>query len=68
MADLGATYAQQGRIDEACATFAEAAMLASQTTAAEFVQRVVGLRYRYLSAASAEPSVRRLDEQLMALI
>jgi len=67
LADLGAAYAVDGHVDRACATMGEAASLASGDTAAEFVQRVIGLRQRYLGTRSYEPVVRQLDERLASL-
>ena len=67
LADLGAGYAVDGQVDRACATLGEAASVASGDTASEFVQRVIGLRQRYLGPRSHEPAVRQLDERLASV-
>jgi tetratricopeptide (TPR) repeat protein len=66
LADLGAAYAHPKvrQIDQSCALLSESLLTANRGAALERVQRVSGIRERYLQPWEREPAVRRLDEQL----
>jgi transcriptional regulator with XRE-family HTH domain len=65
-ADLGAALAGLGEVEEACTVLSAALRLATVAGAPEHVHRVHGVRHR-LHVHAAEPSVRRLDEELLAV-
>jgi tetratricopeptide (TPR) repeat protein len=70
LADLGAAYAHPKlrHLDQSCAFLSQSLHTAHRGAAMERVQRVVGIRERYLQAWRREPAVRRLDEQLAEVI
>jgi transcriptional regulator with XRE-family HTH domain len=63
---LGAAYAQQGEVEHACALLMESLAAAVDAGLRLRVQRVAGLRQRYLGGVQAA-AVRQLDEQLRAV-
>jgi len=63
---LGATYVPEGEIAEACRLGLDALAIARNTESHRGEQRVRELR-RQLDPWAAEPAVRELDEQLLAL-
>lgn len=66
LADLGAAYAQQGELEQACSRLGEAFTLASQGGHKMRLERVRAVRRRYLGDWSDEPAVRHLDERMRA--
>jgi transcriptional regulator with XRE-family HTH domain len=64
LADLGTAYAMQNEVDQACAKLGEAFSMAVRGGHAMRVQRVRGIRGRFLAAWATRPAVRHLDEQL----
>jgi tetratricopeptide (TPR) repeat protein len=63
LADLAASFLQQGEIEEGCRVAAQALTLARNTRSARCEQRIVVLRSQVRLGADT-PAVRQLDEQL----
>jgi hypothetical protein len=63
LADLAASFLQQGEIEEGCRVATQALMLARNTRSARCEQRIVVLRSQVRLEADT-PAVRQLDEQL----
>jgi transcriptional regulator with XRE-family HTH domain len=63
IADLGATYAQLGEIEQACALLSQALELDREAGLVGSMPRTRAIRNRELRRHAAEPAVRRLDEQ-----
>jgi tetratricopeptide (TPR) repeat protein len=63
LADLAASFLQQGEIEEGCRVAAQALRLARDTRSARCEQRIVVLRSQVRLGADT-PAVRQLDEQL----
>jgi transcriptional regulator with XRE-family HTH domain len=63
LADLAASFLQQGEIEEGCRIAAQALTLARNTRSARCEQRIVVLRSQVRLGADT-PAVRQLDEQL----
>lgn len=70
LADLGSTYAQPTLldIDHSCALLSESLRMSNKMGVVERVQRVVGVRERYLEPWRTAQAVKRLDEELAAVV
>jgi hypothetical protein len=65
-ADLGAAYAEQGEVEEACKTLLTALRVTDQHGARHNVTRIAGIRQDLLNVDSS--AVQELDDQLRSHI
>jgi hypothetical protein len=66
-ADIASVMARQGEVDEACALLSTSLSSAAASGLRYRVRRIAGIRGVQLAGREAEPAVRRLDEQLLAI-